>query len=78
MHRVDPKFIEDADTATLHWFLWLKVEEIRELSTKSNWLVGEYDKRTDDINVLCWTLGGPYFDEYSNTEFSSECNKEFE
>ena len=75
---VNPKFIADADAATLHRFLWLKDEEIGELSTKWNWLVGEYDKPTNDINVLHWTLGGPYFEEYSNTEFSDDWKKEFE
>ena len=43
-----------------------------------NWLVGEYDNPTEDIKVLHWTLGGPYFDDYSNTEFSDEWRKEFE
>ena len=74
---VDPKFIGDADAATLHRFLWLKDEEIGELSTKWNWLVGEYDNPTKDIKVLHWTLGGPYFHEYSNGEFSEEWTKEF-
>ncbi len=75
---VNPDFIGDADAATLHRFLWLKDEEIGELSIKWNWLVGEYDNPTDDIKVLHWTLGGPYFDDYSNTEFSDEWRKEFE
>ena len=74
---VDPKFIGDADAATLHRFLWLKDEEIGELSTKWNWLVGEYDNPTKDIKVLHWTLGGPYFEEYSNSEFSKEWTEEF-
>ena len=74
---VDPKFIGDADAATLHRFLWLKDEEIGQLSTKWNWLVGEYDNPTTDIKVLHWTLGGPYFEEYSNTEFSKEWTDEF-
>ncbi len=74
---VDPNFIEAADAATLHRFLWLKDEEIGKLSTKWNWLVGEYDNPTKDIKVLHWTLGGPYFKEYSNTEFSEEWNEEF-
>ena len=51
--------------------------EIGELSTKWNWLVGEYDNPTKDIKVLHWTLGGPYFEEYSKTEFSEEWSKEF-
>jgi len=74
---VDPKFIGDADAATLHRFLWLKDEEIGALSTKWNWLVGEYDNPTKDIKVLHWTLGGPYFEEYSKTEFSEEWTREF-
>ena len=74
---VDPKFIGDADAATLHRFLWLKDEEIGGLSLNWNWLVGEYDKPSDDINVLHWTLGGPYFKEYLNTDFSDEWTREF-
>ncbi len=75
---VNPSFIGDAEAATLHRFLWLKDEEIGELAVKWNWLVGEYENPTEDIKVLHWTLGGPYFDDYSNTEFSDEWRKEFE
>ena len=75
---VNPGFIGEAEAATLHRFLWLKDEEIGELAVKWNWLVGEYDNPTEDIKVLHWTLGGPYFDDYSNTEFSDEWRKEFE
>ena len=77
-NAVNPDFIGEADAATLHRFLWLKDEEIGELSVKWNWLVGEYDNPMEDIKVLHWTLGGPYFDDYSNTEFSDEWRKEFE
>ena len=77
-NAVNSDFIGDADAATLHRFLWLKDEEIGELSVKWNWLVGEYDNPTEDIKVLHWTLGGPYFDDYSNTEFSDEWRKEFQ
>ena len=77
-NSVNPDFVGDADAATLHRFLWLNDKEIGELSVKWNWLVGEYDNPTEDIKVLHWTLGGPYFDDYSNTEFSDEWRKEFE
>ena len=77
-NSVSPKFVADADAATLHRFLWLKDEEIGELSVNWNWLVGEYEDPTQDIKVLHWTLGGPYFDEYSKTEFSNEWKKELE
>ena len=76
--EVNPDFIGDADAATLHRFLWLKDDEIGELSVNWNWLVGEYDNPTKDIKVLHWTLGGPYFDEYANTEFSDEWRKELD
>ena len=75
---VNPEFIGNSDAATIHRFLCLKDKEIGELSVKWNWLVGEYDNPTEDIKVLHWTLGGPYFDEYSNTEFSDKWRKEFE
>ena len=77
-NAVNLDFIGDADAATLHRFLWLKDEEIGELSITWNWLVGEYDNPKEDIKVLHWTLGGPYFDDYSNAEFSDEWRKEFE
>ena len=77
-NAVNLDFIGNAEAATLHRFLWLKDEEIGELSVNWNWLVGEYDNPTEDIKVLHWTLGGPYFDEYSNTEFSDKWRKEFE
>ena len=77
-NAVNLNFIGEADAATLHRFLWLKDKEIGELSVKWNWLVGEYDNPTEDIKILHWTLGGPYFDDYSNTEFSDEWKKEFE
>ena len=61
-----------------HYLLWLKDDEIGEPSVNWNWLVGEYDNPTKDIKVLHWTLGGPYFDEYANTEFSDEWRKELD
>ena len=75
---VSPEFVGEADAATLHRFLWLKDEEIGELSVEWNWLVGEYENPSASIKVLHWTLGGPYFDEYLNTEFSDEWKKELE
>ena len=75
---VNPGFIGEAEAATLHRFLWLKDKEIGELAVKWNWLVGEYDNPKEDIKVLHWTLGGPYFNDYSNTEFSDEWRREFE
>lgn len=51
-NAVNPDFVGDADAATLHRFLWLKDDEIGELSVKWNRLVGEYYNPTEDIKVL--------------------------
>jgi hypothetical protein len=50
--------------------------EIGELTVNWNWLVGEYDNPPVDIKNLHWTIGGPYFNEYKNTNFSAEWNEE--
>ena len=69
---VNPRFVETADPATLHRFLWLNDNEIGEISVKWNWLVGEYDEPPSDIMNVHWTIGGPYFNEYANADFADE------
>jgi hypothetical protein len=34
--------------------------------------VGEYDNAPNDVKNVHWTVGGPYFDEYSTSDFSNE------
>ena len=43
-----------------------------ELDVRWNWLVGDYIDPPVDVKNVHWTLGGPYFNEYSRPDFSSE------
>jgi len=70
--KLTPKFIEHATGLELHRFTWLDDDEIGELDVRWNWLVGDYIKPPSDVKNIHWTLGGPYFEEYSDVDFSSE------
>jgi len=54
--------------AYLHRFSWLKDEEIGELDHTWNYLVGVYDD-IDKPNLIHYTEGGPWFENYRNCEF---------
>lgn len=69
---VTPDFVNNASPMELHRFTWLKDEEIGELNVRWNWLVGEYDEPPADVKNVHWTVGGPYFEEYKNVDFSEE------
>jgi hypothetical protein len=56
----------------LHRFIWLDNDEMGELDVRWNWLVGDYIDPPVDVKNVHWTLGGPYFNEYSQADFSSE------
>lgn len=67
-----PHKIDTADARYLHRFEWLDDREIGDLDVKWNWLVGEYDDPPEDVKNVHWTVGGPYFSEYRNVDFSDE------
>lgn len=69
---VTPDFVDRSTGLELHRFTWLNDEEIGEIPVEWNWLVGEYDDPPADIKNVHWTLGGPYFQEYSEVDFSDE------
>ena len=56
----------------LHRFIWLDNDEMGELDVRWNWLVGDYIDPPVDVKNVHWTLGGPYFNEYSQVDFSGE------
>jgi len=70
--KVTPDFVNTATPMELHRFQWLSDDQIGELDVRWNWLVGEYDQPPSDVKNVHWTVGGPYFDEYKNADFSSE------
>lgn len=73
---VTQDFVNTATPMELHRFLWLKDDEIGSLDVRWNWLVGEYDKPPEDVKNVHWTVGGPYFNEYRNADFSDEWRDE--
>lgn len=77
--KVSAGFVNKATPSNLHGFGWLKDEEIGSLSIEWNWLVGEYDDRPKPpggVKNVHWTVGGPYFNEYRDVEFSDEWREE--
>lgn len=48
----------------LHNFHWLRDDEIGDLHPRWNWLVGE-QPRPDKIGIAHYTLGGPWFKDWS-------------
>jgi hypothetical protein len=72
-----PEFVNTASPMELHRFQWLKDEEIGSLDVRWNWLVGDYSDPPPDVHNVHWTIGGPYFDEYKNSDFSEEWFAEY-
>ena len=72
--HVDLDFVNNGTGAELHRFSWLCDDEIGELDVGWNWLVGEYSPESskNDVKNVHWTVGGPYFNEYSEVEFADE------
>ncbi|WP_027852243.1 hypothetical protein [Marinobacterium litorale] len=70
--KLTPDFINTAPAMNLHRFMWLNDEDIGELDVKWNWLVGEYSSPPNEIMNIHWTIGGPYFNEYRDTDFAKE------
>ena len=75
--KVTSEFVNTANPLDLHRFLWLKDDEIGKLDIKWNWLVGEYENPPKDVKNVHWTVGGPYFEEYKNVDFSNEWFEEY-
>src|SRR3954462_11777508 len=73
-----PEYVNTATGLELHQFKWLGDDgKIGEIPVTWNYLVGEYDRRPD-VSLIHYTLGGPYFDEYRNCDYSAEWFRERE
>jgi lipopolysaccharide biosynthesis glycosyltransferase len=64
-----PDYVNEASQEALHRMYW--AESIGGLPMEWNWLVGEYDYNAD-AKILHWTIGGPWFKEYENCDYSEE------
>lgn len=67
--RLRLEFVNTASAEALHRMYWAKT--IFSLPTEWNWLVGEYEYNPD-AKLIHWTIGGPWFEEYENTDYSDE------
>ena len=67
-----PDYVNRASGLELHQFKWLAAEEdIGALPERWNHLVG-YNPPRRDAALVHYTLGGPYFDDYRDCEYSKE------
>ena len=71
-----PDYVNRASGLELHQFKWLENDGlIGELPNRWNHLV-DYDQPKDDIALLHYTQGGPYFDAYRNCGYADVWNQE--
>jgi len=69
---LSPEYVNTATGLELHQFKWLQSEDlVGSIPLEWNWLVTEYDYNPDAKNVH-YTLGGPYFKDYKNCDYSDE------
>lgn len=67
-----PDYVNRASGLELHQFKWLEGDHlIGDLPHEWNHLVG-FDKPRADASLVHYTIGGPYFDEYRECEYSAE------
>lgn len=67
-----PKYVNESTGLELHQFKWLEDDNlIGELPVEWNHLVGEYNY-DPGAKLVHFTVGGPYFDEYKNCDYSDE------
>jgi hypothetical protein len=73
-----PEYVSTATGLDLHQFKWLATDaEIGSLPERWNHLVG-YNAPRPDAALVHYTLGGPYFEEYSDCEYADEWRAERE
>lgn len=67
-----PEYVNTASGLELHQFKWLASDElIGEIPHRWNHLV-DYDAPNPDVSLVHYTLGGPYFNEYTECEYAKE------
>jgi hypothetical protein len=67
-----PEYVNTASGLQLHQFKWLETDDlIGALPPRWNHLVG-YDAPDPHASLVHFTIGGPYFEEYKDCEYSRE------
>ena len=75
--KLTPDYINTAPALDLHQLKWTEEDSIGELSKEWNWLAGEYPEKKD-VNIIHYTVGGPYFNEYRGTDYAREWYEEYQ
>lgn len=71
-----PEYVNTATGLQLHQFKWLESDEmIGEIPRRWNHLVG-VNEPLDDPALVHYTIGGPYFKQYADCEYSTEWFRE--
>ena len=63
-HELTPYAVNCETGLWLHQFKWLEEHQIGEIPKEWNWLIDEYEGLPDNVKLLHYTLGGPYFEAY--------------
>ena len=72
-----PELVNRETGAYLHRMQWVKDEDIGELPVTWNWLEGWNEKPAQGTpNVVHFTRGGPWFDEWQNVDYGDLWRKE--
>ena len=70
--RLTPEYVNAASGLELHQFKWMETDDlIGVIPSRWNHLVG-YDAPRKDASLVHYTIGGPYFPEYRDCEYSAE------
>ena len=73
-----PEYVNTATGLQLHQFKWLEGDQlIGSIPAEWNHLVG-FDPPRPDASLVHFTIGGPYFEEYADCEYSGEWKREYE
>lgn len=73
-----PAYVNNASGLQLHQFKWLESETlIGEIPSRWNHLVG-YDPYREDMALVHYTEGGPYFREYANCDYADHWRREMQ
>jgi lipopolysaccharide biosynthesis glycosyltransferase len=67
-----PEYVNSATGLQLHQFKWLESDDlIGELPHRWNHLA-DYDPYDPDVSLVHYTIGGPFYDEFRDCEYSKE------
>jgi hypothetical protein len=69
-NKLNKEYLDNATPAQLHEFHFIHEDNIGSIPKDFNCLVGHYDCK--NAKALHYTNGGPWFDEYKDSELSEE------